>query len=170
LPSILGAGVGAGRVARDLPGRLPATATITPTGVHLLPNFTNFLADFLPVPSFIALLDNRFFPSLGSAATVPFLEGGTTEPVGRASQDGGLGAAGAPGVIALVRPSHTPTPATTPMDFTQALLWQRAPMEPLGGAAKRRSLGRLSSCLQVPSLWQPQATRLLLPWIPQRLD
>jgi hypothetical protein len=58
------------------------------------------------------------------------------EPVGRASRDGGLGAAGAPGSVALVLPSHAPTPTATPMDFAQALQRQRAPMETSGGSGQ----------------------------------
>jgi hypothetical protein len=56
--------------------------------------------------------------------------------VDRASQDGGLGAVGARGSIAPVLPSHAPTPAATLMDFAQALLRQRAPMEPSGGSGQ----------------------------------
>jgi hypothetical protein len=90
------------------------------------------------------------------------------EPVDRASRDSGLGIAGAPGSVALVLPSHAPTPAATPMDFAQALLWQRVPMEPSGGVAKRWSLGRLSPSPRVPPLRQPPTARLLVPWIPYR--
>jgi hypothetical protein len=139
----LSADVGASMVAGDLPGRLPANNTATPTCVLFLPTFVSFLANLFANFPLFCPFRQLILPYLGSAATASFLEGRATELVGMVSRDDGLRATGASDSTAPALPTHALTSAAAPTDLFQVLLRQRAPMEPPGGASKRGSRNRL---------------------------
>jgi hypothetical protein len=140
---LLTANFGASMIAEDLVGRLPATNTTTPIGALFLTTSVSFLANlFANFPSFYPF-EQLILPSPGSAATMSFPEGRPTQLVGMVSRDSGLRATGASDSTALALPTNAPTSTAAPTDFVQVLLWQRVPMGPPGGAAKRGSRDRL---------------------------